>query len=54
MTRAVDAAQMLNIGWQIRRHRPSFQGTNEQVIAAICEHIRPEREELRRQRRQKV
>jgi hypothetical protein len=31
---------MLNIGCQIRRHRPSFQSTNEQIIAAIREHIR--------------
>jgi hypothetical protein len=50
----VGAAQMLNIGWQIADIARHLKVTSEQVIAAICEHIREEREELRRQRRQKV
>jgi hypothetical protein len=53
LIRAVDATQILNIGWQIRRDRPSFQGTNEQIIAAIREHIRNVKNCVR-QRRQKV
>jgi hypothetical protein len=44
----VDAAQMLNIGWQIADIARHFKVTNDQVIAAICEHIRQEREELPR------
>jgi hypothetical protein len=44
----VDAAQMLNIGWQIADIARLFKVTNAQVIAAICEHIRQEREALRR------
>jgi hypothetical protein len=44
----VDAAQMLNIGWQIADIARHFRVTSEQVIAAICEHVRQEREELRR------
>jgi hypothetical protein len=44
----VDAAQMLNIGWQIADIARHFKVTNAQVIAAICEHVRQEREELRR------
>jgi hypothetical protein len=39
---------MLNIGWQIADIARHFKATNEQVIAAICKHIRQEREELRR------
>jgi len=39
---------MLNIGWQIADIARHFKVSNEQVIAAICEHIRQEREELRR------
>jgi len=49
----VDAAQTLNMGWQIADLIRHFRATNEQVIAAICERVRQEREELRRLRRQK-
>jgi uncharacterized protein (DUF433 family) len=42
-----DAAQMLNIGWQIPDIPRHLKVTNEQVIAAIREHVRQEREELR-------
>jgi hypothetical protein len=44
----LDAAQMLNIGWQIVDIARHFRVTDAQVIAAICEHILQEREELRR------
>jgi uncharacterized protein (DUF433 family) len=43
---------MLNIGWQIADIACHFKATNEQVIAAICEYIREQREESRRLRRQ--
>ena len=42
-----DAAQMLNIGWQIADIARHLNATNAQVIAAIHEHVRKEREELR-------
>jgi hypothetical protein len=37
-----------NIGWQIVDIARHFKVSNQQVISAICEHIRQEREELRR------
>jgi hypothetical protein len=42
----------LNIGWQIADLVRHFKVTNEQVVPAIREQIRQEREELRPLRRQ--
>ena len=42
-----DAAMMLNCGWSIQQIAEHFHVTTEEVIAAIRQHAREEREELK-------
>jgi hypothetical protein len=44
----VDAGQMFNMGWQIDQIAQMNSSTREQVIAAIRQFVRQEREELKR------
>lgn len=43
-----DAGQMFNMGWQIDQIAQMHNSTREQVIAAIRQFVRQEREELKR------